>query len=209
VFRICNLHPEFGYIGTPSFRRGVIAFVVCGMVAGAGGIAVFKAYSEPDPLRAMAFVPVEAPVSMARPTPAATAESNSRRSKFSEAGAVEPRCSDCAADRIRRPRVTLALNERPAIAMAPIGRRDDPAVLPPGAEAPVAAPEGADVAPPAVPSSAEPKPTSAAAVTPTKLRARLRERARRGERERDEHASPPRHYGTHQAYRTGGYAGLW
>jgi len=38
------------------------------MVAGAGGIAVFKAYSEPDPLRAMAFVPVEAPVSMARPT---------------------------------------------------------------------------------------------------------------------------------------------
>ena len=48
--------------------------------------------------------------------------------------------------------------------MVPIGRRDDPVVHPAEAEAPVAAPEDADVAPPAVTSSVEPTPTSVAAV---------------------------------------------
>ena len=47
-------HPEFGYIGTSSFRRGLIAFVVCGVVAGASGIALFKPTPDPDPMRAMA-----------------------------------------------------------------------------------------------------------------------------------------------------------
>jgi hypothetical protein len=208
VLRMCSLHPEFGYIGTPGFRRGVIAFAVCGLVAGTCGIAIFKAADpEPDPMRAMAFVPVDAVSSAARLTPTAMPERSSGRSKFSEVGAIKPRCAE--AGRTRRPRFVVALNERPAIAMVPIGRRDDPAVHPPEATAPVAAPEDADVAPSAVTASVEPTPTSVAAVIRTKPRARPREMARRREREHHEHASTPRYYGTHQAYRAGGYASLW
>ena len=41
-----ELHPELGYIGTPSFARGFLVFVVCGLIAGASAITIFRA--EPD-----------------------------------------------------------------------------------------------------------------------------------------------------------------
>jgi hypothetical protein len=233
VFRICNLHPEFGYIDTPRFRRGFIAFVVCGLVAGTGGIAMFKADSEPDPMRAMAFAPVEALSSSARLTPAAMAARNS--DKFSEVGAINPRCaehlkSDCIAGRIRRARSIPALNERPAIAAAPIGHRVDPAVLPPEPAAPVVAvqPKDADTPVPAEmpavatlaedaesatpaesPSAVPAPPASLPAVVSTKTRGRHREPAQRREREHREYASTPRYYSNRQVYQAVGYARLW
>jgi hypothetical protein len=231
VPRVPVLHPEFGYIGTPSFSRGLIAFVVCGLVAGASAVSIFKA--DPDPRSAMALAPAEALSSTARSSPRGIAESNSGKGEFAQetptTGAMKPRCQknatehlggDCIAGQTRRPRSILALNERPAIAAVPIGHRDDPAVLPPEPAAPAVAalPEDADTATPAETPSAEPaSPASLPAVTPTKTRERHRERAqrregdraRRREREHHEYASTPRHYSNRQAYQARGYAGLW
>jgi hypothetical protein len=225
-----DLHPEFGYIGTPSFCRGFIAFVVCGLVAGASAVTIYKA--DPDPMNAMALAPADALGSTARPTPRGIAKSNSGKGEFAKEtptmGAINSRCQknatenlggDCIAGQTRRPRFILALNERPAIAAVPIGHRDDPAVLPPEPAAPVVAalPEDTDTATPAETPSAEPtSPASLPTVTPTKTRERHRERAqRRGgdraqrrERERREYASASRHYSYRQAYQAGGY-GLW
>jgi hypothetical protein len=225
-----DLHPEFGYIGTPSFCRGFIAFVVCGLVAGASAVTIFKA--DPDPMNAMALAPADALSSTARSSPRGIAESNSGKGEFGQdtptMGAMKPRCQknatetlggDCIAGQTRRPRFILALNERPAIAAVPIGHRDDPAVLPPEPAAPVVAalPEDTDTATPAETPSAEPtSPASLPTVPLTNTwerhheRAQRREghRAQRREREHREYASTPPHYSNRQAYQAGGY-GLW
>jgi hypothetical protein len=176
----------------------------------------------------MALAPAEG--LRARSTPTGIAESNSRKGEFAQENpTMKARCQknatehlggDCIAGQTRRPRSTLALNERPAVAAVPIGHRDDPAVLPPEPAAPVVAalPEDADTATPAETPSAEPTlPASLPAVAPTKTRERHRERvqrregerAHRREREHREYASTPRHYSNRQAYQVGGYAGLW
>jgi hypothetical protein len=54
------LHPEFGYLGVPTFGRRLIMFALCGLVAGVAGVNVFKAGREPDPTSAMALAPAEA-----------------------------------------------------------------------------------------------------------------------------------------------------
>jgi hypothetical protein len=222
-----DLHPEFGYIGTPTFCRGLIAFVVFGLVAGASCVTLFKA--DPDPTSAMALAPAEALSSAARSTTTGIAESNSGKGEFAQKmpDAIKPRCQknatehlggDCVAGQTRRPRPILAINERPAIAAVPIGHRDDPAVLPPEPAAPVVAalPEDAETGTPAeaMPSVEPTFPASPPAVAPTKMRERHGERAQRREsdraqrreREHREYASTPRHYSNRQA---GGYAGLW
>src|SRR3974377_892573 len=60
---VCDLHPEFGYIG-PTYRRlrtlrNVLAFTVFGLLAAASGVAVFLAAPDPDPMRAMALAPAK------------------------------------------------------------------------------------------------------------------------------------------------------
>jgi hypothetical protein len=138
-------HPEFGYIGTSSFRRGLIAFVVCGVVAGASGIALFKPTPDPDPMRAMARAPAEALSSTKRSTLTGIAEGNSGGGEWAQetykTGPIKPSCQrdatgylsgNCTAVQTRRPRSIQALNERPAIAAVPIGHLDEPPVLPAG-----------------------------------------------------------------------------
>jgi hypothetical protein len=206
------VHPEFGYIGTPSFRRGFIAFMVCGLVAGASGITIFK--TDPDPMNSMAFAPAEALSSTARSTPGAIAESNSAKIEFAqrnpETGAIQPRCQknvtehigrDCTAGQTRRARSMPALNERPAIAAVPIGHPDEPAVLPSEPairvaaipETPAAAPD-ADAAPtPAVTEA----PAPAASANKTRTRSNHVQRRDRNE------------YSRSANYSKSGYARLW
>jgi hypothetical protein len=43
------LHPEFGYLGIPTFGRTLIMLALCGLVAGVAGVNVFKAGREPIP----------------------------------------------------------------------------------------------------------------------------------------------------------------
>ena len=224
----CTLHPEFGYFGSIPrlFRKSCIVFalMVFGLVSGVGAVTIFKAASDPDAMSAMALAPAEGLSSTARSTPTGIAESNSRKGEFAqEDPTMKPRCQknatehlggDCIAGQTRRPRSTLALNERPAVAAVPIGHRDDPAVLPPKPAAPVVA----DTASAAETPSAEPTlPASLPSAAPTKTRERHHERvqrregerAHRREREHREYASTPRHYSNRQAYQAGGYAGLW
>ena len=58
---VCDLHPEFGYIGSAHRRlrtlRILLAFTVFGLIAGASAVAVFMAAPDPDPMRAMALAP--------------------------------------------------------------------------------------------------------------------------------------------------------
>jgi hypothetical protein len=221
----CNLRPEFEYVGSAPRKLGLaLAFIV----AGASGIAVFMADSGPDPdaMNAMALAPVEALSSAINATPAGTAKTETAEVAFvqrpAKAGGSKSPCqqniaeklvSDCTPGKAHKPRSILAINERPAIAAVPIGHRDSPAVLPPVPAAPVVAalPEDAETATPAeaTPSAELTSPASPPAVAPTKIRERHRERAQRREREHREYASTPRHYSNRQAYRAGGYAGLW
>ena len=124
-------HPEFGYVGTSSFRRGFISFVICGLVAGGSGIAIFKGNPDPDPdpMKAMALAPAETLSSTAGSTIAGIVGGNSGE-LAQEMAAIKPRCrdnateqlgGDCITGQMRRPRSIRALNERPAIAAAPIG----------------------------------------------------------------------------------------
>jgi hypothetical protein len=127
-------HPEFGYVATSSFRRGIIAFVICGLVAGGSGIAIFKGNPDPDPdpgpMKAMALAPAEILSSTAGSTLSGIAGGNSSK-LAQETAAIEPRrCrnnatehlgGDCIAGQTRGPRSIRALNEQPAIAAVPIG----------------------------------------------------------------------------------------
>jgi hypothetical protein len=224
VPRVRDLHPEFGYIGTPSFRRGFIAFVVCGLVAVASGITIFKA--DPDPMNAMALAPAEALSSRAHFTPAGIAESNSAKIEFAqrnpETGAIKPRCQknvtehiggDCTADQTRRPRSIQAINERPAIAAIPIGHRDGPALLPSEPAIPVAAtPDGPDGS--AKPADAEPAsdaaPAAAVVESPTPAASAKKARTRSSHVQRREWNaySPSPSYSYHNYYQSG-YARVW
>ena len=231
-----ELHPELGYIGTPSFARGFLVFVVCGLIAGVSAITIFRAEPDPDPMSAMALAPPEARSTTAHPT---NPDSGIGKSIFGNrkfvretptTGAIKSPCEktatehlggDCIAGQIRRARSILALNERPAIAAAPIGHRVDPAVLPPEPAAPVVAvqPKGADTRVPAetpvvasvaedsesatpaeTPSAVPTPPVSLPAVVSTKTRGRHLERAQRHEREHREYASTPRYHREHREY---------
>jgi hypothetical protein len=212
-------HPEFGYIGTSSFRRGFIAFVVCGLVAGVSGIIIFK--TDPDPMSAMALAPAETLSRTARSTLAGIVEGNSWNGELAQGTpkttAIKPRCQrnatehlagDCTAGQARRPRSILALNERPAIAAVPIGHLGGPPVPPSGSAIPVAVtPETqadsaspADVAPA---SDTAPAVTKAPvpAVSAKKTQTRSNHVQRRDRNEYSRSAS----YSNHQS----GYARLW
>jgi hypothetical protein len=162
-----NLHPEFGFVGSPSRLRrlGVaFSFAVFGLVAGAGGVQVFMLPSDSaaDPMRAMALAPAPG---LRDATPPAARTSRDIKSTQAPPGhavaklavdnspcrerSAEPLGNDCAPVRVVRPRAAYAMNERPAIAAVPIGHRHDPAMLPRKPAAPVFAPEDAGTAIPA------------------------------------------------------------
>jgi len=224
-------HPEFGYIGTSSFGRGFIAFVICGLVAGASGIAIFKGNPDPDPhpMSAMALAPAETLSSTAHSTLTRIAEGNSGKSELAQeipgTRAIKPRCQknatahlggDCTADQIRRPRSILALNERPAIAAVPIGHLDGPPVLLSGSAIPVAVtPETpADSASPAdVAPAADTAPAVTEAPAPAVSAKKTRTRSNRRDRnEYSRSASYTKHYyqpNYNNHYYQSGYARLW
>jgi hypothetical protein len=159
---VCDLHPEFGYIG-PTHRRlrtlrNVLAFTVFGLLAGASGVAVFMAAPDPDPMRAMALAPAKdwAGAAESLPTVATDARAAGPARAPSTDAETGLRCREspeqrgnCVFSGARRPRPVRALNERPAIAAVAIGHPDGPAVLRsepeiPAAEAPgLAKPEDA------------------------------------------------------------------
>ena len=250
--KVRELHPELGYIGTPSVARGFLVFVVCGLIAGASAVTIFKAVPDTDPMSAMALAPPEARSTTAHPT---NPDSGIGKSIFGNrkfvretptTGAIKSRCEksatehlggDCIAGQIRRARSILALNERPAIAAAPIGHRVDPIVLPAEPPAPVIVPRPQDAVtatPTETPSEAPtfpaslPEGTTAATSTdavitaPPSLPAVAPKRAQRHQREHHEYASTSRHYREHrdyasttryysnrQVYQSAGYARLW
>jgi hypothetical protein len=158
-------HPEFGYIGSSSFRRGFIAFAICGLVAGGSGIAIFKGNPNPDPdlgpMKAMALAPAEILSSTAGSTLSGIARGNSGE-LAQETAAVKPRCrnnatehlgGDCIAGQTRGPRSIRALNEQPAIAAVPIGHLEKLPDMSPGSAAvtpettPADVPSAVDTAP--------------------------------------------------------------
>ena len=220
-----DLHPEFGYIGSAPklFRKlGLVsAFVAFGLMAGVSGIAVFMAGPDPDPMHAMALAPSEAllstPPASAPPANAVAAEEQ----KTLNAGVTQPPCGgyvserlgdDCSSFRMHRSRQVPAMNERPAIAAVAIGRRDEPAALPPQPAVNVAAIPQTPPDDSAVPADSAEVPAAApatAAVAPVAKAARSRSRhvARR------EGYSSGRSSWARSAYsgssRGGGYAGMW
>jgi hypothetical protein len=172
---VCDLHPEFGYVGSASVRRKlgfVLAFLVVGLVAGASGLAVFMANFDRNPKHAMALAPAEALFEMQSSISTGTTETEvleaTLTEKTSNVAETKPPCREdirvgnCPTGKKRKPRSTLG-NERPAIAAVPIGRRVDPTVLPP--EPAVAVPEGAVTATPAEASPAAPASLPENAVT--------------------------------------------
>jgi hypothetical protein len=184
-----DLHPEFGYVGFAPrlFRRLgiVLSFVAFGMVACASVAAVFLAGSDPDPMNAMALAPTEALGGATKATLPASAQARAAQASSSKGdkaeginktAAIKPPCressgqpDDCTFVRAHKPRPALAVNERPAIAAVPIGRRDEPAALPLEVPAvPVAAaPQTSEaaVSDPAVPAEVAPAAAAPAAVT--------------------------------------------
>jgi len=220
-----DLHPEFGYIGSAPklFRKlGLVsAFVAFGLMAGVSGIAVFMAGPDPDPMHAMALAPSEAllstPPASAPPANAVAAEEQ----KTLNAGVTLPPCGgyvserlgdDCSSFRMHRSRTVPAMNERPAIAAVAIGRREEPAALPPQPAVSVAAIPQTPPDDSAVPADSAEVPAAApatAAVAPVAKAARSRSRhvARR------EGYSSGRSSWARSAYsgssRGGGYAGMW
>ena len=220
-----DLHPEFGYIGSAPklFRKlGLVsAFVAFGLMAGVSSIAVFMAGPEPDPMHAMALAPSEAllstPPASAPPANAVAAEEQ----KTLNAGVTLPPCGgyvserlgdDCSSFRMHRSRTVPAMNERPAIAAVAIGRRDEPAALPPQPAVNVAAIPQTPPDDSAVPADSAGVPAAAPATVPVApvakaARSRSRHVARR------EGYSSGRSSWARSAYsgssRGGGYAGMW
>jgi hypothetical protein len=227
---VCDLHPEFGYVVSASVRRKlglVLAFLVFGLVAGASGLAVFLADVDRDPKHAMALAPAEtlhgATSSIATATPEIEAAEAALAQTPSKAAGRKLPCResirenlavDCPSGKERKLRSILALNERPAIAAAPIGHRVDPTVLPPEPPAPVVAPlrqDAVTATPTETPSEAPTFPASlpegavtatsdAVATPPASLPAVAPKRPQRHQREHREYASTPRHYREHREY---------
>jgi hypothetical protein len=224
-------HPEFGYIGTSSFRRGVIAFVICGLVACASGIAVFKENLDPDPLTAMALAPAEPLSGTARVSPMRIVEGNSGQDKLGQEAlkgtAIKPDCEsgnmghlvgDCLAPRqITRPRSIRALNEQPPIGAAPIGRLEGLPDLPSKSTIPVGvtAEAPADSANPAnltdVAPAVDTPPVSTEASAPPASAQRIRIRGNYVQRRGSRSASNSKHYNqpNYQRNYQSGYARLW
>jgi len=225
-----DLHPEFGYVGSAPklFRKlGLVsAFVAFGLMAGVSGIAVFMAGPEPDPMHAMALAPPEAllstPPASAPPAKAVAAEEQ----KTLNAGVTAPPCrdylgerlgDDCSAFRMHRSRTVPAMNERPAIAAVAIGRREEPAALPPQPAVSVAAIPQTPPDDSAVPADGAEAPAPAAApatapVAPAAKAARSRSRhvaRREGHSYSGRSSYSPRYYSNRQVHQAGGYAGLW
>jgi hypothetical protein len=156
--RVRVRHPEFGYVGSSTFRRVFLAFVVCGLIAGAISIPIFDSQPDLDPRDAMALAPAEALIA---PKPAQPATQSDKRLGTSSApkldeGSIKPTCreslgelleGDCTSVRLVRVRPLKALNERPLIAAVPIGHRDDPTVLPVSPPMPIAVSPSLPVSP--------------------------------------------------------------
>jgi hypothetical protein len=224
-----DLHPEFGYTGSGPrrlARAGIIAtFVSFGLIAGASSVALLMSESnqEPDPLRAMALAqPAEAPSgagSILSPEISASNPGQALAGTGTTApGGVKPRCQTNQSNelhctkikafvRVRRP--APAANERPPIAVVPIGHRDDPAVAGAQPAAPAIAaipetPESTAAVADAMPAVEAAPETPSPPVEPKKARTRHVQRHERDRRDYSHSYSYPRH----QIYR-GGYAGLW
>ena len=218
----CNLRPEFEYVGSAPRKLGLaLAFVV----AGASGIAVFMADSDPDPMNAMALGPVEALSSVVNATPAGTARTQAAGAAFAqkptEAGgnkspcqenATEKLSSDCTPGKAYTPRSVQTVSERPAIAAVPIGR-DGPALLSSERATPVAAtpdgPDGfakqADAGP-----AMDAAPASAIVESPTRAASVEKARTRSSQvhrRDRNGYSSSPRY--SYRNYYQSGYARVW
>jgi hypothetical protein len=202
VFRARFPHPEFGYAATSNypFFSTFMAFVVCGLVAGAINIAMFNSEPNHDPMDAMALAPAEALIA---PKPAQLA---------TQVGRVRP------------PR---AMNEQPLIATVPIGHRDGLNVLPASPPAPIAVsplpgvpPEEPKTAPARTETSVaeETSPDAAsAAVTPpasmpTVTSQKPQQRSRRHNQYSYTSSYGVRRYNVSRTYSQGGYArlsGFW
>jgi hypothetical protein len=211
-------HPEFGYIGTSSFCRIPLTFLVCGLIAGASGVAFFKAAPRPDSKDAMALATGATPSSIPD-IPVATVKSNSDNGEFAEkapdAGAI------ARPIRSSRPRSMQAVNERPPIAAVPIGHTDRPAVpssdpavqlmampeVPPSSSDPTGAAAAAD------PSIASPVPEAPARVASAgKRRAHSNHVRRHVRSEYSRSANYGRYYQSwpyYQSYYQGGYIRIW
>jgi hypothetical protein len=194
--------------------------VICGLIAGGSGIAIFKAKLDPDPMAALALAPSETLGGTARLSPQRIGNSGQYESeqKAFKRTTVKPRCqsdnkehlgSDCIVGQINRPRSISALNDRPDIPAVPIGRLDGLPATPSKSAIPVAVipeipPESAspvDVAPAA---DVPPAITEAPLVRfPAKTRTRSNYVQRRGSRS----ISYSKHY--YQPNYQRGYARLW
>ena len=199
--------------------------MICGLVAGGSGIAIFKGNPDPDPdpMKAMALAPAETLSSTAGSTIAGIVGGNS--GELAQETAIKPRCQnnatehlggDCIAGQTRGPRSIRALNERPAIAAAPIGHLDGPPVLPSGSAVPAAVtPETtADSAGPAdVPSAIDTAPAvteaHAPAVSAKKTRTRTVQRRDRNDYSRSTRYIHRHYQPNYNTYYQSGYARLW
>jgi hypothetical protein len=211
-----DLHPEFGYVGfAPRFFRRVgivLSFVVFGLVACASVAAVFLAGSDPDPMNAMALAPAEALAGATNATPAA--QKGDKAEGINKTAAIKPPCressgqpDDCTFVRAHKPRPALAVNERPAIAAVPIGRRDGPAALPleePATAAAVPETPEAAASDPAVPAEVA---SAAAAPAPAAVTKKLRPRNTNVAAHRRD--SPARSSSYHPHDFMSGYARVW
>jgi hypothetical protein len=224
-----DLHPEFGYIGTGPrvFRRLrlVLSFVVLGIVGGASGVAVFMASPDSaNPLDAMALAPAEALIETKLAFPAvqpAPRLANASGAEETDVGSTKPTCRESGGEciRVRVIRPSRAVDERPLIAAAPIGHRDDPTVVPalegsswPAAppEKPSAIPAPTEMAAEATPAdttpAAEPTPL-ASKVTSKKLQPRAHHELRSGRHNNYSYRSS---YSSRSSTNLqGGYARLW
>ena len=210
-------HPEFGYIGSSSFRRGFIAFAICGLVAGGSGIAIFKGNPNPDPdlgpMKAMALAPAEILSSTAGSTLSGIARGNSGE-LVQETAAIKPRCrhlgGDCIAGQTRGPRSIRALNEQPAIAAVPIGHLEKRPDLSSGSAAVTPETTADSVGPADVPSAVDTAPAvtkaHASAVSVKKTRTRSVQR-----RDRNHYSRSTRYTNRYYQpnYHQSGYARLW
>jgi hypothetical protein len=233
----CDLHPEFGYLGSASrvFRRLrlVLSFVVLGVLGGASGVAVFMASPASDlgisanPLDAMALAPSGSLIEpkLALPEHPAKWICGQSLNRAHE--------GDCIRLDIGKVRPLRALNERPLIAGVPIGHRDDPATLALPSSAPVetspspaARPEQLGAIPAATetavaeatPADAapivKPTPPAVAAKTPRAQVHHARNESRSGRRNNYSYASSySAHASTYSARSSvslqSGYARLW
>jgi hypothetical protein len=212
-----------------------MAFVACGLIAGAISFAIFDREGGPDPRDAMALAPAAALNEREGALPAIQSEKRAPAQKGAEAeagasaktGTMRPTCrenlgelrqGDCPPVRIVRIRPPRATNEQPLIAAAPIGHRDDPTMIP--ASPQNVAAEDPNTSAPTQVSVSDGAPSEAAAPVPAPSNAmvaakRPRPRVHHASRSRshDSYASSysPRgsRYGGSGTYAQSGYARLW